>query len=259
MLGRKQRSDNAAWLEAVANIEKIIKFRDLEKLSKATVKDIKKAIDGRKAAFAWSGGKDSIVLGHLCEIAGITDCMIGVCDLEFPEFMDWVNGNKPAGCEIVNVGIGMEWLKKNLDMLFPDKSAKAARWFSIVQHKAQRIYYKKHTLDVIMLGRRRADGNYTGKTSNTYTDGNGVTRNSPLAHWKHEEVLAYIHYHKLPLPPFYGWEKGYVCGTHPWPARQHTGSIENGWKEVYGIDPGIVREAASCINSAARFLEGVPS
>ena len=126
-----------------------------------------------------------------------------------------------------------------------------------MQHRAQRIYSKSHDLDLIILGRRRADGTYVGRGSNIYTDGKGVTRFSPLADWTHEQVLAFIHYHQLPVPPIYGWPNGYLCGTHPWPARQWTGSVENGWCEVYGIDPSIVIEAAEKIDSARAFLEGV--
>lgn len=94
-----------------------------------------------------------------------------------------------------------------------------------------------------------------GKGSNIYTDGKGVTRYSPLADWKHEHILAYIHYNDIPLPPIYGWKNGYTCGTHPWPARQWTGSIENGWQEIYDIDPSIVTAAAEKIESARHFLE----
>lgn len=125
-----------------------------------------------------------------------------------------------------------------------------------MQHRAQRIYSKTHGLDLIILG-RRADGNYVGRGSNIYTDGKGVTRFSPLADWTHEQILAFIHYNQLPVPPIYSWPNGYLCGTHPWPARQWTGSVENGWREVYGIDPSIVIGAAEKIDSARAFLEGV--
>lgn len=138
-----------------------------------------------------------------------------------------------------------------------DSVERLLKRLDIVQHRAQREYFKAHELDVIILGRRRADGNYVGRNSNIYTDGKGVTRFSPLAAWKHEHILAYIHYHQLPLPPIYGWKNGYLCGTHPWPARQWTGSIENGWREVYDIDPGIVLAAAEKIDSARAFLKEV--
>ena len=111
-----------------------------------------------------------------------------------------------------------------------------------------------HALNFVMYA---ALGGGVTRSLSVDMHGKGVTRFSPLAAWSHEHVLAYIHYHQLPLPPIYGWKNGYLCGTHPWPARQWTGSPENGWREVYDIDPSIVIEAAEKIGSARAFLEGV--
>jgi 3'-phosphoadenosine 5'-phosphosulfate sulfotransferase (PAPS reductase)/FAD synthetase len=254
-LGRKQSIKNADWLEAIAHIESSVSRADLDVLANETAQDIRAKAEGKKAAYAWSAGKDSIVLGHLCESAGIRDVLIGVCNLEYPAFSRWIEANKPAGCEIVNTGQSLDWLAGHPDMLFPQDSIKAGQWFHIVQHAAQARYFKAHGLDILILGRRRADGNFVGRGTNIYTDGRGVTRLSPLAGWTHEHILAYIHYHALPLPPIYGWPNGYLCGTHPWPARQWTGSVVNGWREVYSIDPGIVISAAEKIESARRFLD----
>lgn len=97
MLGRKQSIKNEAWLEAVANIEAAVSRKELDKLASATVKDIKAKVKGKNAAYAWSAGKDSIVLGKLCKMAGVTASMIGVCNLEYPAFMEWVEEHKPEG------------------------------------------------------------------------------------------------------------------------------------------------------------------
>jgi 3'-phosphoadenosine 5'-phosphosulfate sulfotransferase (PAPS reductase)/FAD synthetase len=236
-------------------IEERVLPREIDALTAATVEDIRGKTSGKSAAYAWSGGKDSIVLGKLCEMAGVTSSMIGVCNLEYPAFMDWIDENKPEGCEAINTGQDLEWLSKHPEMLFPQDSATAARWFSIVQHRAQREYFKRHDLDIIILGRRRADGNYVGRKSNIYTDGKGITRYSPLSDWSHEHILAFIHYNHLPMPPIYGWHNGYLCGTHPWPARQWTGSEENGWREVYNIDKEIVITAAERIPGAKAYME----
>lgn len=257
MLGKKQSIKNDDWLEAIKTIEDAVKPEELEALVQKTVSDIREKIDGKKAAYAWSAGKDSIVLGKICEMAGVHDCVLVVCDLEYPAFVSWVDENKPEGLEIINTKQDIEWLKKHPDMLFPKDSKAAAQWFHIVQHRGQAKYYKEHELDMIMLGRRRADGNYVGRGSNIYTNAQGVTRFSPLADWTHEQVLAFIHYYDLPLPPIYGWKNGYLCGTHPWPARQWTGSAENGWAEVYEIDPDIVVKASDHFDGAASFLRSL--
>ena len=254
-LGRKQNIKNDAWIAAMADIESAVSKDEIDELADITVGDIRAKAEGKKAAYAWSGGKDSIVLSKLCELAGVKDCMIGVCDLEYPAFMAWIQKHKPKKCEIINTGQNLEWLAQHPEMLFPQNSQTAASWFSIVQHRAQREYFKAHDLDMIILGRRRADGNYVGRKTNIYIDGKGVTRFSPLADWTHEHVLAYIHYNKLPLPPIYSWPNGYLCGTHPWPARQWTGGVENGWREVYNIDKEIVITAAERIEGARLCLE----
>lgn len=257
VLGKKQSIQNEDWLKAGKRIEELVSREELDEKVHSTVEEIRQMTDGKKAAYAWSAGKDSLVLGEICQESGVTDCMMAICNLEYPDFLKWVDQYKPKGLEIINTGQDLEWLSKHLNMLFPQDSATAAKWFSIVQHRAQAKYYKVRELDLILLGRRRADGNYCGRRSNIYTDGKGVTRYSPLAAWSHEEILAYIHYHNVRMPPIYKWKNGYLCGTHPWPARQWTGSIENGWMEVYRIDKNIVCEAAKLIGSAADFLNSL--
>ena len=256
-LGRKQRIENADWLEAVEKIEDLVSKKDLDKLVKATAKEIKEQVKGHKVAYAWSGGKDSLVLSSICENAGIHDSVFVHCNLEYPEFLNWCLENKPQGCEVINTGQDLNWLKEHPKMLFPTTSDLIGRWFGIVQHSGIRKYYKDHDLDMVILGRRRADGNYVGKGSNIYTNGNGITQYSPLADWSHEMILAYIHYNNIQLPPIYGWKDGYFCGTHPWPSRMGTNSISDGYRDVYEIDPQIVIDAAGTLDSAAAFLKEV--
>lgn len=257
MLGRKQRISNEEWIAAMKNIESIMSRKDLDALVKKTVREIKAATKGKTAAYAWSGGKDSLVLGSICHMAGVDECVLVVSNLEYPAFIEWVEANKPDKLTIINTRQDLDWLKKHQHMLFPQKSDIAAHWFHIVQHRGQAKYYKEKDLDMLLLGRRRVDGNYVGNGSNIYTDAKGVTRYSPLADWSHEAVLAFIHYYDVPMPPIYNWKNGYLCGTHPWPARQWTGSEADGWREVYEIDRSIVTEAAEHISGAKDFLENL--
>jgi len=257
LIGRKQTSDDRAWRETLANIENLVSRSEIDALAERTIDDIKRVTRGRRTAYAWSGGKDSIVLDHLCRAAGLEESFLVHCELEYPAFFRWVQENRPPGCEFVNTGQDLDWLAQNLNMLFPRDSAIAARWFSIVQHAGQRRYCTRNRVEVLVLGRRRADGNFVGRGTNQYVDRKGFVRYSPLADWRHEHILAYIHYHRLALPPIYDWPDGYRLGTHPWPARPYTRSVEEGWRQVYSIDPSIVIAAAAKIESARAFLGGL--
>ena len=132
MLGRKQSvRNNEDWKNALDHVEETVSKKELDSLVKKTVKDIKEKRKGKKAAYAWSAGKDSLVLGEICEKAGIDQSVLVRCNLEYPAFIAWIEQNKPSGLEVINTGQDMEWLKKHQDMLFPDKSNKAAQWFHI--------------------------------------------------------------------------------------------------------------------------------
>lgn len=255
VLGRKQATDNALWVAATAHIEDYVTREELAERTDAAATAIREHTDGKRAAFAWSGGKDSIVLADICRKAGITDCVFAHSELEYPAFLAWCLANRPEGCEVINVGLNLDWLSTHQEMLFP-KSKGLNRWYQLIQRKAFTQYFFTRELDMLLVGHRRADGNVVGPDG-VVTKKSGETRYAPLADWPHELILAYIHYHGLPLPPIYGWKNGYRCGTHPWPSRMYMGSAEQGYREVYEIDPEIVVQAAEKLSSARHFLEGV--
>lgn len=257
MIPKKQSATEKDWQNAIQNIEEIVSKAYIDDLIEQTVKDIEHKTNNAKSAFSWSGGKDSMVLEYVCQLAGLKESVFVHCDLEYTDFMQWVYENRPKGCNMINTKQDIKWLSKHQEMLFPQDSKTAAKWFKIVQHKGQEIYFNENNLDILILGRRKADGNYVGKGNNIYTNNKGITRYSPLAEWKHEDILACIHYYNIELPPIYNWKNGYLCGTHNFAARQYTGSIENGWREVYDIEPEWVYKSAQYIQSAEDFIRKV--
>lgn len=252
---RKQSADNALFVRMAREIESRVSRTDIDALVEYTQEEIQRTVAGRKVAFAWSGGKDSIALQGVCEAIGISSCVMGLTHLEYPAFLQWVTDNMPDGLTVINTGQGLDWLSKNLDMLFPRDSAIAAKWFHVVQHAAQEKYYKENRLGVILLGRRREDGNFVGRAGVNSYESKGILRYSPLDKWTHEHIIAYNHYHKQAMPPIYTWENGFVQGTHPWAQRQYTASVMQGWEQVYRIDPSIVVNASTKIESASLFLK----
>ena len=75
ILGRKQSISNDRWKEAFDQIEALVSPEELEETVQRTLEDILEKTKGRKAAYCWSGGKDSIVMSDICQQAGVTDCM----------------------------------------------------------------------------------------------------------------------------------------------------------------------------------------
>ena len=256
MVRKKQVTTETEWAAALAAIRAgAYPWTRLDRLLEEGVRAIKRTVNGRRAAYCWSGGKDSIALSFLAEAAGVKDCVMGISNLEYPAFLQWVTAHMPAGLEVINTEQDLDWLARHPEMLFPANSAIAAKWFKIVQHTAQARYYRERGVDVLLLGRRRADGNYLGAAGELiYTSSDGVTRYSPIGLWEHEDVLAAVERSGIGWPPIYSWPRGFQVGTHSWPARQWTGSVQNGWREVYAIDSEIVREAAAVIPSAREFL-----
>lgn len=256
-LGKKQQSRNEDFVYVWQNIESVISKKSIDNLVDKTVALVKSTVSPyKRPAFGWSGGKDSqalIGIMRLCEIEG---CLMGMSDLEYPEFLQWVTDNMPDDLEIFNnTSLNIHWLANNPQMLFPQNSAIASKWFKLIQHRAQKLYCKKHNTDILILGRRKIDGNYMGK------DGSGLYFNAdknlvfcPIKDWSHEDVLGFCHYYGYPLAPIYNWVNGYIVGTGAWPARQYTRNTYQGWKEVCSIDPSIIRVASKYFPEAKQFL-----
>lgn len=265
VIGKKQYARNADFVDAWEHIEQLVSRGEAKALVDSAVSDILDKTRGKRAGYAWSGGKDSLALQYVCERAGIRLCVIGLAtDLEYPTFLKWVERHAPVGLvKWNNEKLTLRWLAAHPDMLFPARSADAAKWFALIQHRAQAWFFKKYNLDIICLGRRWQDGNYTGGAGqNIYTDRKGVTRFSPIAHWKHEQVLAVIHYFmNRNIPPIYEMPNGWVVGTGVWPARPANQFLQElkpdrrtEWEQLYNIAPDIVHEAAMHIGSAKKIL-----
>ena len=255
IIGTKHRSTNAQWLDAVAHIEDLISDQEVERYAETALERIDRAATGKHAAFAYSGGKDSIFLADLCGKLGIREGYFAYCDLDYPAFIEWVTKHKPAGVSMMHTGFGLDLLVEHPELIFA-RGAVGQRWHQISQRGPFTEMFFVNHLDVLLVGHRTIDANVCGQDGYIQKN-NGEVRYAPLYDWPHEALLGYIHYHKLALPPIYGWKDGYTQGTHAWPERDYCETLEQGYREVYDIDPSIVVNAAKKIPSAAAFLRAM--
>lgn len=254
-MAKKQKITHEDFCAIKARAPLEISEREASQLVDDAALALARRCHGQRAGYAWSGGKDSLVLGLIAERAGITSCVLGTCDLEYPAFLRWVDEHGPPGLVVHKVaGIDHTWLQQHPEMLFPSDSRLGAIWYRSVQHKAQAAYFKSAKLDTLLLGRRLQDGNFCGPAEHGYSYvTKGVRRVMPIATWTHAQVFAVLHYFQVPLPPFYGWPRGFRAGTHPW-ARRACKTVEQGWREIAEIDLSIVETAARFLPSARKHL-----
>lgn len=255
VLGRKQGlADQGEWQRAAAHARDLWPDDLLDNLVDRTVDEITRTVGRRHAALAWSGGKDSLALEHVGRLAGITEAGLAITELEYPEFLRWVTDNMPPGLTVLSTGQDLYWLRDHPPMLFPQGDY-GPRWFTVVNHAGQTRYFQQARLDVLLTGRRRADGNWISNNgTREYRNQRGVVRYSPLADWPHEAVFALLQRERVTLPPCYGWPRGFQVGTGAWPARQWTTDTDHGFTEVWQIDPDVVREAATVLPQARAWL-----
>lgn len=110
-LKRKQNSSNADWLRVFRNIEKYVSRTEVEAAADKTMSEMTCTLsEYRRPIYAYSGGKDSIVLADLCRNAGINVGVMAVTGMEYPTFERWLAKNLPQGVRTVSTGQTLDWL-----------------------------------------------------------------------------------------------------------------------------------------------------
>lgn len=260
MLRKKQSiQSNKEWLDALEKSTSLYSSMDIYLLEKATISRIRGvAFSYRNICYGWIAGKDSLVLAHILAKAEIKTTPIMWRGInEYPAMKDWVDKNKPSNLiEEVIDKYSLEFLEEHPEYLFCKGNARQ-KWMA-TKWERQRKDIRKHGFDLFITGRRLKDGNQCGTGPNYIAKKNGYDVYSPLAEWNNEQLLAYIRYNNIELPPFYSYERGFLIGSiamGEWTERAMLDKTENEvWEELYSIDKNIVLEAAESLTSAREYL-----
>lgn len=263
-VGRKQTSRNEDWVSLWETCTEQISIEHMLELERKTILQARSFIQGngyKRMAYGYSGGKDSVALRHLLGKAQIP--IAGVfCALhhnEYPAFLEWLHKNAPKETEFIQLKrLSLEEINENENYLFPT-GKKERDYYTAQWREAEADFVIKNGIDLVFAGRRIADGNTCGKRDSygVLTSRNKVvTSCNVIGMWTHSELLAYIKYNQLELPPIYDYPNGWVYGTHPWTERDRVNnSIFETFDEIMTIDPNIVNEAAKTLNIAKQYLK----
>ena len=255
VLGRKQSmkpEDEALWWRVIDNIENYVTKREVDDAAVEALDRIKTMTSGKNAAFAWSGGKDSLVIADLCKKLNITRCRCFYTDVEYPAWQKYLEENKPTCCEMIKIPIDLNYLAKHEKIVLNEVRINQV-WNKRIRQEPLLKWLHNSDVNVILLGHRAIDGNVCGKGGIRQKAANKFLF-SPIHDWSHELLFAYLHYNNIELPFIYRWYRGFYQGTHCW-AERTTGTVEEGYREVFSIDSSIVYKAAEFLPTAKKFLE----
>lgn len=252
---REHVQDELAWAAVMRHAATQWDHK-LDRLIERTVADIKRTVGSKRAAFVWTGGKESLVLEYLAGLAGIRRCVLAITDLEYGSYLQWVTDRMPDGLTVVSTGQDLAYVRRYPHMMFPRGRRGVAVWHAIVQECAQDTYFHDENLGMLLLGYRRiGDYAYGPSRELTWRGQSGVTRYTPLVDWTPAAMLALIQRERIPFPPCLTWPRGLQVGPGPWPARGGTTSISHGFEEVWKVQADLIREAAaSGVPHAKRWL-----
>lgn len=256
-LKSKKHNSEQDWHNAFDNVTDIITFEHIESKVNMAVERLKKELKGRKAFFAWSGGKDAEALRFICERAGLYNAVQGMShiDMEYPDMRKFFAEHRPEYCRTYYTGKTIEWLEKNPEYLFASEYKYRWAWTVwIVQNSWKHM--QNLGFDTVVLGHRTMDGNSCGKNG-VYTGATGIKKVCPIFDFSHEEVFAMIKYYGLHLAPIYDYPDGFKFGTQPWINRKPkiAGDKDTAMDEIMKIDSTIIPTYADRLTILRNYCE----
>lgn len=206
VLGRKDKVSFQQFISVWNNIEQYVSKEEATILVKRAVASIREVCKGKRVGYAWSAGKDSVALQYvLSQYEPNLPCVFCTSGDESKAMLDFVERHKPAHLKIYRQpAMSIEMLRQyRNNIVFFNPQAKAHFWYKFVRWRGEMEFEKDYRIECMLFGRRTQDGNNCGGPKGTHTRGRIIHFN-PIKDWKHEDVLAVIHYFMNDnLPPVY--------------------------------------------------------
>lgn len=256
----KQKWTDAQWRRAFAESSSIVSISRLNKIAhEAKISIISNYIEGQ-TVIGWSGGKDSLVIQHLCDSC-LKNPEYLMCTVEnqFIEFVEWKKLNSPKILFTVHYGkMSAKYLNEHEDFLFPETMDRILRFNTkgaVYKWMLNRNYTK------IVTGKRTDDGNNCGSFNANgckSTTSQGIDTLNIISDWTIYELFAYMRYFNIELPPQYYYPNGFKMGSNEW---TKTRRIDHSYRKTfdfiakYAIND-IIKGADDGLIMAKKYLRG---
>lgn len=263
-LKNKASAQSPDWAFAFEHIEQFISKEEVESLFNQTIDFVKRSVQGKRAGFGWSGGKESIVLADIMEQSGVDiSCFVYNSEMNYKSFCQWAKDNMPHGCVVYDRAREFNFAKMAQYRMeaFSENNSDYDRFMTLGHRRGFSEFCESHNLDMFIMGTRKADNNVCGKAPDYITTNKRQkwVRFSPMAEWPTEAILGYIRYFKNSyesIPPQYGYENGWKYGSDaPIYSKLLGETRAQMWQRVYRNDPELVIRASQYLKSAREYIE----
>jgi 3'-phosphoadenosine 5'-phosphosulfate sulfotransferase (PAPS reductase)/FAD synthetase len=205
----------------------------------------------KKPLLAFSGGKDAIAAAIIAAEFGVRDA---VCEESFYFTMQKQDTRalvKQLGlnCSIFD-SLTLPWLAKHPEHLFSRDTPMRSRFFTLRQQRTVAKFAEKHGYDAVIFGRR----NDTNCVRADHYMARGKLQVFPVRRWREEDVWAFLSQKGIAKPRIYSTAYGDNQNNGPFNIYNAKPTVDECWKDMYGVEPALVIQAAAHIPSAAQAI-----
>lgn len=226
----KYKATDADWRRLLREAPALVSPAEVENLADDALAVLREHLRGKRAAVAYSAGKDGIVALDLarraCPDVPAVQCVTG---LEYPFWLRWCREHLPAGTDLVQLTeLDEAWLRAHPRYLFPTRNEDILAWYGLTHWRVQNEAARDRKLDFLITGRRVKDGNFCGKRGQYLVENGTKSVLNPIRDWSHEQLFAYIDHRGLALPPWYDLPDAFESGPNQ-------PNMEHGTSAVYYV------------------------
>lgn len=215
-----------------------------------------------KPCLGYSMGKDSIVVQNIMRKHGllVDEIIWATTHVQYMANVDWYKRQDIDSSRWVDIPRPSFEDLNNTELLFPATKKLETQWMSYKWKEQQRIL-EGEGYDLFITGRRTREHNKCGSRESGYlVAGKHYDTLSPIAEWTFDDIISYILYNNIELPPSYFYPYGLSHGSGAWAERvRHSDfseySINDCFDEVFSVEPDTIREAAEHLTAAKKYLE----